>query len=130
MNSDLLRKFKHELRTPVNHILGYSDLLLETAADSGDAETAELAKDIHDNGQVLAKLLEKNLLSASGKLDLDQMEALRAGVRPVIKEILSRLGDRTNGRKDDQHAHDLGRIRRAVDQLLTLVETEGNGVFG
>ena len=32
-SADLLRKLRHDLRTPVNHILGYSELLLEEVAE-------------------------------------------------------------------------------------------------
>ena len=130
MQSEHLRKFKHELRTPVNHILGYSDLLLETAAESGDADTTELARQIRGNGRALAKLLEKNLLTASGEPDHEQIEALRAGVCPIVKHILETLTSRAPGLGPDLYAHDLGRIRRAADQLLTLVEAEGNAVSG
>ena len=70
MNAEDLRRLKHELRTPVNHILGYSDLLLETVGDSGDRVTASVAKDIHGSGQILAKLLERSLLSPSGEIGL------------------------------------------------------------
>jgi adenylate cyclase len=34
-----LHSLYHELRTPVNHIIGYSDLLIEQAEDSGSQET-------------------------------------------------------------------------------------------
>jgi len=81
MNAEDLRKLKHELRTPVNHILGYSDLLLESADDSEDLVTAGLAKNIHASGQMLAKLLEKSLLSPSGEMDDAQMDVLRESIR-------------------------------------------------
>ena len=31
--NDLLRGLRHELRTPINHIIGYSELLLEVAEE-------------------------------------------------------------------------------------------------
>ena len=30
-----LRELRHELRTPINHIMGYSELLLEEAEETG-----------------------------------------------------------------------------------------------
>src|SRR5215211_1180988 len=36
--NDLLRGLRHELRTPINHIIGYSELLLEEAAEGGYLE--------------------------------------------------------------------------------------------
>lgn len=124
MNAESLRKLKHELRTPVNHILGYSDLLLESADDSNDSETADLARNIHESGQILARLLEKNLLSTTGAIDEGQMDVLRESVRPVVKQILETLASRT--KLDGAHLHqaDLDRIGRAADQLMALLSAE------
>ncbi|HZE23638.1 MAG TPA: histidine kinase dimerization/phospho-acceptor domain-containing protein [Blattabacteriaceae bacterium] len=124
MNAEALRKLKHELRTPINHILGYSDLLLESAEDSDESATADLARNIHASGQVLARLLEKNLLSITGEIDDGQMEILRESVRPVVKQILDTLASHTMLPGADLHQDDLGRIRRAGDQLLVLLNAE------
>jgi signal transduction histidine kinase len=121
MNPENLRKLKHELRTPVNHILGYSDLLLETADDSGDFVIASLARDIHARGETLAKLLEKGLLSPSSDMDNAQMDGLRDAVRVVITQILETLSSHSTQPGLEGHSDDLGRIRRAADQLMALV---------
>jgi signal transduction histidine kinase len=121
MNTEDLRRLKHELRTPVNHIVGYSDLLFETAGDTGDHATADLAKNIHESGQILAKLLEKNLLSPSGDMDSIQMDALRDSIRPTIKHILDTLSSHSMLTMVNSEMDDLDRIRRAADQLLALV---------
>jgi signal transduction histidine kinase len=120
MNAEDLRRLKHELRTPVNHIMGYSDLLFETAGDLGDNATADLAKTIHDSGQKLAKLLEKNLVLPSGDFDATQMDVLRDSIRPMIKHILDTLSSHSTVANEEMD--DLDRIRRAADQLLVLVE--------
>jgi signal transduction histidine kinase len=120
MNAENLRKLKHELRTPVNHILGYSDLLLETADDTDDHETAGLAKGLNACGKMLAKLLEKSLMSPSGEMDDRQMGALRESIRPTVKQILQMLATHSTQSRGNLQG-DLDRIRRAADQLLTLV---------
>ena len=124
MKAEELRKLKHELRTPVNHIMGYSSLLLENADDFDDHITAELARSIHTSGEMLAKLLEKNLLSTSTEIDDAQMEALRESVRPVVKQILEILSSRSAPATVDVHANDLDRIRHAANKLLTLLTTD------
>ncbi len=128
MNADNLKKLKHELRTPVNHILGYSSLLLESAEDSDDLATADLARNIHDKGQALARLLEKNLLSTTGDIDDGQMEVLRGSVGPVVKQILDILLSRSTFPAADLHQPDLNRIRRAANQLLALLGAESIAV--
>lgn len=121
MNAEDLRRLKHELRTPVNHIVGYSDLLLETAGDSGDYITADLARNLHQSGQILAKLLEKSLLSPLGDIDDAQMDALRDSIRPMVKHILDILSAHSMLAAVNSEMDDLDRIRRAADQLLALV---------
>jgi len=121
MNAEDLRKLKHELRTPVNHILGYSDILLETADDSGQFTVVGLARNIQAVGEKLAKLLEKSLLSPSGEMDDAQMDALRDAIRPQIRQILEILSLQSMPSEVAAYSDDLGRIRRAADQLLALV---------
>jgi signal transduction histidine kinase len=119
MDAENLRKFKHELRTPVNHILGYSDLLLESADDSGDNSIAELARNIHASGELLAKLLERGLLSPSG--DMDEVQtALRDSTRPIVRQILEILPPHSM-LNVDAYGDDLERIRLAASQLLALL---------
>jgi|GEM_PF-2689546 len=124
MNAEIFRKLKHELRTPVNHILGYSDLLLETAEDTDDSATADLARNIHANGQMLAQLLEKNLLSTTGEIDDSQMDVLRESIRPVVKQILETVASHSTLPGADLHQNDLDRIRRAAEQLFVLLKAE------
>jgi len=125
MNAEDLRKLKHELRTPVNHILGYSDLLLETADDCGDATAAGLARNVRASGQMLAKLLEKSLMSPTGEMDEAQMEALRESVRPTVRHILDTLTSHSPSlAAENSYSDDLDRIRRAANQLLALLGTD------
>ncbi len=59
-------RLRHELRTPINHIIGYSELLLEEAEDSPlDAYTGDLQK-IHAAGKTLLGLINTLLESPVG----------------------------------------------------------------
>lgn len=58
----------HELRTPVNHILGYSELLMEQCADLGWTDSqADLAK-IHAAGKTWLALMEQQLMPDTEQL--------------------------------------------------------------
>lgn len=48
-----LAKLRHDLRTPINHILGYSELLQEDLADQGMKDVADLGKVQHAARQLL-----------------------------------------------------------------------------
>lgn len=56
-----LAKLRHDLRTPINHILGYSELVSEELADQGiDSAAADLAK-IRDAAAKLLAMVGDNL---------------------------------------------------------------------
>jgi signal transduction histidine kinase len=120
MNYDHFRELKHELRTPVNHILGYSELLLETADDFGDNTVAVLARSIRSRGQLLARLLEATLLSQAGEID-DKRNELRSRVGPVIQDILAVSCSPPEMPGLASYEQDLERIRLAAYKLMTLV---------
>jgi signal transduction histidine kinase len=119
MNAENLRHFKHELRTPINHIIGYGELLAESAEDAGDSAIDELAKGIHASGQILSRLLESNL--AAGEMDEKQMEALCSSVRPIIEKILATLRVEPALRVARIYTQDIERIQQAASQFMSLV---------
>src|SRR5215207_6941512 len=59
--SDLLRGLRHELRTPINHIIGYSELLLEVAAELGHPEILADLEKIRAAGAELGALVNESL---------------------------------------------------------------------
>src|ERR1700716_3314198 len=75
--ADFLAKMSHEVRTPLNAVIGYSQILLEDAGDEGDSETTADLNKIHNAGQHLLKLVNEVLdLSKieAGKMELDLEE--------------------------------------------------------
>lgn len=120
MNYDHLRELKHELRTPVNHILGYSELLLEAADDFGDNTVAVLARSIRARGQLLARLLEATLLSQAGEIS-EKRNELRSSVGPVIQDILAVSCSPLEMSGSASYEQDLERIRVAAHKLMALV---------
>jgi cell cycle sensor histidine kinase DivJ len=77
----LLRTMSHELKTPLNAILGFSDLMVNLADNMGPAQVREYAGLIHQGGCNLFKMLNQimDLTKVSaGRYDL-QKAALDAG---------------------------------------------------
>ncbi|MGH8471848.1 MAG: sensor histidine kinase, partial [Gammaproteobacteria bacterium] len=48
---------RHELRTPINHIIGYSELLLEEAEDSALKPFSRDLQKIHTAGKTLLEMI-------------------------------------------------------------------------
>ncbi len=115
-----MQTIRHELRTPVNHIIGFSEMLLEEAADVGmEQEYAPLKQVVASGKQILATVTE--MLS---KDDVEVREAdfiaLHQRIDPslrTITEICTQMISFAQHEGKTQFAHDLGKIMGAVGQL-------------
>src|SRR5215831_18051504 len=90
----LLAHMRHELRTPVNAILGYSEMLLEDAGDQGlsPAFVSDLAK-IHTAGETLLALindiLDATKIEQRKDLDVAAFGAqIRHGLRTPVDTVI------------------------------------------
>jgi signal transduction histidine kinase len=59
----LPRDLLHDLRTPLGHILGYSELLIEQMKDAGDEHYVAYAEKIRKAGQELVDMMKDNFQS-------------------------------------------------------------------
>ena len=121
---DFVRGLRHELRTPINHIIGYSELLLEEAEDGGlSALIADLQR-IHTAGKDLLALVNDALDSArvdAGSVDLPALsEALRTPLNAVVG-YSDMLQEDAADQGHDRLIPDLQKIHEAGTQLLALV---------
>src|SRR5258707_266102 len=70
----------HEMRTPLNGILAYGEILASEAATLPASEVAEMGQVIHDSGKRLERLIENFLIYAQIELlsaDPQKLNALR-----------------------------------------------------
>lgn len=122
-----LSHLRHNLRTPVNHILGYSEMLIEDAEESGCGELLGELRGIHDDGrQVLLSI--NAALGAAENVDTETLLALRADLSPPIGRLLGRAraitGDMTAA---GINASDIAKVQSAGEQLLAMLEAAVGG---
>lgn len=82
--SNFFASMSHELKTPLQSILGYSELIEEEATNLGAKQISSDSRKIHRSGKTLLKLINDILDMA--KLDANKME-----VKPVLFELKSLL---------------------------------------
>ncbi|MCL4181154.1 MAG: response regulator [Verrucomicrobia bacterium] len=116
-----LANLRHSLRTPLNQILGYSEMLQEDAAELGCVtELLDLHK-VHTAGQQLLALINESLTPArvrSGRLDLGEF---RRDTRTLLNLIVGYSGICRENLIDPRHRQacdDLGKIETAAANLL------------
>jgi signal transduction histidine kinase len=123
----LLAHVRHELRTPINAILGYSEMLIEDA--ESDAARADLDK-IHSGGRqalmVVNEVLDPQRLESLHNISLPEFEAkIRRMLHPLVDEIV-RCCDKLIGPRPEEpgdgEVSDLHRIRKASHALLMCAD--------
>lgn len=124
-----LAHMRHELRTPINAIMGYSELLLDDAVDRNHQSfVADLEKINAAGGQLLTlvnAVLDQSKIEAQQDIDIEGFEAevrhaLRTPVTTVIGYTDILIEDAGEVHLDDL-VLDLQKIRSAAQRLLALV---------
>jgi adenylate cyclase len=100
-------RIRHDLRTPVNAIIGYSEMLIEDAEDSGSATVADLRR-ILGAGQRLLALIDDVVRLAGGEDVSAEMEARDTEVSAMVEDAVASI--RALGSADRAAALEGGRI--------------------
>jgi DNA-binding response OmpR family regulator len=118
---------RHELRTPINAIIGYSEMLLEDVQDAGAAEMAAGLTIILASGRELAGLVDAILGAERVEAEQRDLQSYAAEVRSDLLEPLRSVMQTTEVLVQRcQHGAlphlmpDLNRILAAARKLLDL----------
>lgn len=117
-----LSRLRHELRTPINHILGYCEMLMEEARLPGSC--LEDLRRIHSGGRELQTLIARYFDDDhfSQERDLHQLyHELRTPVNHIIG-YSDLLLEQTEEPGIQESAEDLRKIREAARNWLELME--------
>jgi PAS domain S-box-containing protein len=97
--SDFLANMSHEFRTPLNSIIGFSDMLHEQAYGKLNEKQLRVAGNISKSGKHLLNLIN-NILDISkveaGKMELNYKNFGLANKLNTIRNLLSPIADRKN----------------------------------
>lgn len=126
---ETLSKLRHALRTPLNQIIGYTEMLMESAEENRSASLLRELKKIYTAGGQLLALLNDALAPwkiETGKIDLLAMrQEMVAPLNAVINFSEVCAADpavaETPGIGDD-----LGKIRQAARNLSALIKGESD----
>ncbi len=95
LKSVLIMNLNHELRTPMNGILGFASLLKDEIADPSHAE---IMKDIYSSGErlmhTLNSIMEFAMLESGHSKPKIEEHNLRSAVLPVIDVFMSKTAEK------------------------------------
>jgi len=124
---ETLSKLRHSLRTPLNQIIGYSEMLMESAEENNVTTVLADLKRIHTAGGQLLALINDALAPwkiETGKIDFSGMRReMRTPLNAVIGYAELCL-DEARACSHTELVKDLEKILRAAKNLLTLFESE------
>lgn len=121
-----LSNIKHSVRTPLNQIIGYTEMLEEELSDVDKSDLLPDLRKIHTAGGQLLALFNDGLASwkfETGKVDLDSIRLeMRTPLNLIIgySELCQEMAEDEN---ETQWIPDLMKISGAAHSLLNLVES-------
>ncbi len=125
----MLAHVRHDLRTPVNAIIGYSELLLEEEGVEGQEDFATGLRQLQSLGKQLQELIGEvfgsSRLDANSTLDFAALAAeVQVRVQPVsqrVCDIAAALLAAAVSPELGPFSNDLGKILTAARQLFDLL---------
>jgi len=118
--SPALIRLRHDLRTAVNHILGYGEMLLEEAEIEGPEERVERLREVRAAGLEVLALVDAVVGAGTANEDA-VLASLRVALEPLASGLLATLA-RLEQVSPERDAGDLGRLATAAGQLLGFAD--------
>ena len=120
----LLSKIRHDLRTPVGHVIGYSEMIEEELEDVGKQDNAHDLQAIQNAGQRILALIDDHF--SAGKTSPDQISIADAQFQ--IRGQLNHISGYAEMLREDfvdddpDMVADLDKIITAEKAIVSLVE--------
>jgi len=120
LRGEAIAELRHELRTPVNIITGYSEMLLEDAMGSEeDAELADALRGLGEQMREVLRIINASLPSGAATIAPDALRALAEAlqVRQVAVLALLDAAQGSPSAQRDEVVEDIARMRVAAGRL-------------
>jgi light-regulated signal transduction histidine kinase (bacteriophytochrome) len=118
---ELLADFRHRLRTPLNHIIGYSDLLLEEPQGL-DPDNVSQLETIRANAHLILEQVQHRLAPGENQAPGEKMAALQVEIAQPLDLIIASAG-RLSQKLHGGALLDVLRIAVAARDLLSFMQT-------
>ena len=124
---ETLSKLRHALRTPLNQIIGYSEMLMESAEENNASAIVPDLKRIHSSGGQLLGVINDAL--APWKIDTGRIDfpAMRQAMQPPLAAVVNQAGiclERSRASGHGELVKDLEKILTAAQNLEKLFDSE------
>ena len=121
-SSTQLAGLRHQLLTPLNHIIGYSEMLLEDSRPDGFSNLHQNLARIRQTAKDMVRVVHSSLSPTARKRRDKIVTELRYELSAPLHTILQTVGAMTSENGDDQVVSDVLKIGRAATELLTFAQ--------
>jgi len=111
-----LSEARHNLRTPINHILGYGEMLMEDAADQGQEQFIPDLQQILDDGRMALAVINGAMCPATNEVSELEVRAMCDALVSPVNQIIAKVAHV----EKSLHSGDTAKIRAAAERLLTM----------
>ncbi|MDR3633766.1 MAG: hypothetical protein P4L84_08010 [Isosphaeraceae bacterium] len=121
---------RHDLLTPLNHIMGYSEMLQEEAGESGLSVLSAGVRSILDLAKDISALINRFVPAgheAYTPRQLAELQPLLSALTGRIVEQCELVRAHREIAAQETITADLGRVRDAADRLAGIVERRLDG---
>ena len=122
---------RHDLVTPINLIVGYSDLLMGELIDRGEGSRLVLLRSIRASGFALLRLIDQTLLADQPERSIADLEELAQAMNGPAMTLVQTCGTLSESIAEDAYrddfADDVQKIRAAGLQMIEMAKSMAQG---
>lgn len=131
MKTEFLARISHDLRTPLNSIIGFSDLIIAEIGGRANKKHSEFIAAIHRNGHALLALINELLDLSSLESGQVQLRRERVSLVTVLEDLVAATGPVLSAAKIEVRWPDPAALagqtalidrRRVVQALVNLID--------
>lgn len=120
LRGEAIAELRHELRTPVNIITGYAEMLLEDAVGSEeDAELVQALRGLGEQMREVLRIINASLPSSAASIAPEELRTLAESLQARQTAVLALLdaADASSSAQREEVVEDIARMRVAAGRL-------------
>jgi len=120
--SDLLSKLRHDLKTPLNQLIGYGEMLLEDAESEGNEKAIGILRGLLEDARACLNVQSKALLCPPEEVTGQVWDHLNKDHTGRVALMNVRLGELRSELSGSEALADLDRLSQALTNLAELAQ--------